>query len=83
MLFRSNQWGALAGMCTGAITVLIWIYGSFTIDGQPLDQWLYAMVPGVIASTVAIVIVSRLTAAPNSGVTKQFDQMLLEMKQTD
>jgi SSS family solute:Na+ symporter/sodium/proline symporter len=79
---RMNQWGALAGMITGALTVLVWIYGPFRVNGQTLDQWLYAMVPGVIVSAVAIVLVSRLTAAPKVAVADQFDQMLKQMKQS-
>jgi len=77
---RMNQWGALAGMITGAVTVLVWIYGPFRIDGQTLDQWLYAMVPGVIASALAIVLVSKLTAAPKVAVADQFDHMLKQIK---
>jgi len=79
---RMNQWGALAGMIIGAGTVLLWIYGPFSIDGQTLDQWLYAMVPGVIASALAIVLVSKLTAAPKVAVADQFDLMLKQIKQS-
>jgi Na+/proline symporter len=78
---RMNHWGALAGMLTGAVTVLLWIYGPFSIDGQTLDQWLYAMVPGVIGSSLAIVVVSLLTSAPKAAVDEQFDEMLKQMKQ--
>ncbi|MBU2223921.1 MAG: sodium/proline symporter PutP [Gammaproteobacteria bacterium] len=78
---RMNHWGALAGMLTGAVTVLLWIYGPFSIDGQTLDQWLYAMVPGVIGSSLAIVVVSLLTSSPKAAVDEQFDEMLKQMKQ--
>jgi len=73
---RMNQWGALAGMTTGALTVLIWIYGPFSINGQSPDQWLYAMVPGVIAATLAIFIVSKITAAPKTAIADLYDQMV-------
>lgn len=78
---RMNQWGALAGMIAGAGTVLVWIYGPFSVNGQNLDQWLYAMVPGVVMSAVVIVIVSKLTAAPKVAITEQFEQMCKQMKQ--
>jgi SSS family solute:Na+ symporter/sodium/proline symporter len=80
---RMNQWGALAGMISGAVTVLVWIYGPFSVNGQTLDQWLYAMVPGVLISAITIVVVSRCTAVPNTAVSAQFDQMLQQMKQSD
>ena len=78
---RMNQWGALAGMIAGAGTVLVWIYGPFSVNGQNLDQWLYAMVPGVVMSAFVIVIVSKLTAAPKVAITEQFEQMCKQMKQ--
>ncbi|HCM47045.1 MAG TPA: sodium/proline symporter PutP, partial [Colwellia sp.] len=40
--------GALAGMLSGAITVLIWIYAPITIGGQALSAVMYEIVPGFI-----------------------------------
>lgn len=69
-----NRWGALAGMVVGALTVLFWIYVP-VFGGEPLSSQLYEMVPGVIMSTLAILLVSRMTAAPSKQVTAEFDKM--------
>jgi SSS family solute:Na+ symporter/sodium/proline symporter len=73
---KMNKQGALAGMLTGALTVLFWIYSPVTIDGVPLSSMMYEIVPGFILATIAIVVVSKLTAAPDESVEKMFDEML-------
>lgn len=70
---RMNKQGALAGMLTGAITVLIWVYAPITIDGQSLSKIMYEIVPGFIAATLAVVGVSRMTSKPNSDIENTFD----------
>ncbi|KPD23812.1 sodium/proline symporter PutP [Idiomarina zobellii] len=72
---RMNRHGALAGMLTGAITVLIWTYGP-TINGDNLSvAWVYAMVPGFILSTVAVLFVSKVTAEPEKELQDKFEEM--------
>lgn len=51
----TNRWGALAGIITGGLTVVVWR----PLQGGLFD--LYEIVPGFIASALAIVLVSRLT----------------------
>lgn len=70
---RMNKQGALAGMLTGAITVLIWVYAPISIDGQSLSQIMYEIVPGFIAATIAVIGVSRMTSKPNSDIENTFD----------
>ena len=70
-----TQKGALAGMLTGAATVLFWIYAPITIGGQALSSRMYEIVPGFILSGIAIVIVSRLSAKPCSEIQQVFDQV--------
>ena len=72
---RMNFAGALAGMISGAVTVLVWIYGPFTIDGQPLSATLYEIVPGFIVATIAIVVVSLATKEPSNEVQTLFDKV--------
>lgn len=72
---RMTQWGALAGMVGGAGTVLLWVYGPWTVDGVPLNDWLYSMVPGVLVSVAAAIIVSLLTPPVTQIVQTQFDEM--------
>ncbi|MBA6364740.1 sodium/proline symporter PutP [Colwellia sp. BRX8-8] len=73
---KMNKQGALAGMLTGAITVLIWIYAPITVGGELLSSVMYEIVPGFILSTIAIVVVSNLTAAPDESVEKMFDEKI-------
>lgn len=56
--------GALAGMLTGAIVVLVWKpYGWFG---------LYEMIPGFLLASVAIIVVSRFERPP-ADIVAQFD----------
>ncbi|MFB0999085.1 MAG: sodium/proline symporter PutP, partial [Colwellia sp.] len=73
---QMNKQGALAGMLTGAFTVLFWIYSPVTIGGVPLSSLMYEIVPGFIFATIAIVVVSKLTDAPDESVENMFDEML-------
>ncbi len=75
-----NLWGALAGMVAGAGTVLLWVYGPWQIAGMPLNDYLYGIVPGVLVSTFAIWLVTKLTAAPEQAVLTQFEQMLQQLR---
>ncbi|GLK52543.1 MAG: sodium:proline symporter [Oceanicaulis sp.] len=61
--------GAIAGMVTGAVTVLAWIY-VFNLSGV-----MYEIVPGFIAATIAIIVVSMVSKDPESQVTDYFDEM--------
>jgi sodium/proline symporter len=73
---KMNKQGALAGMLTGAFTVLFWIYAPITIGGESLSSTMYEIVPGFILATIAIVVVSKFTADPDESVEKMFDDML-------
>ncbi|MDX3772908.1 sodium/proline symporter PutP [Chromatiaceae bacterium AAb-1] len=79
---RMTYAGALAGMLTGAITVLIWIYLPVVIDGEKthLSSLIYEIVPGFIISTLSIIIVSLMTKAPSASMQLLFDQMLHHLK---
>ncbi|KIL50687.1 proline:sodium symporter [Jeotgalibacillus alimentarius] len=65
---RMTRWGALAGMLTGAITVILWVY----VLG--LSGWLYEMIPGFILSTIAIVVVSLISSNSREPVREGFDK---------
>jgi SSS family solute:Na+ symporter len=69
---------AFAGMLTGAIAVLLWIYLPITINGQSLSQLMYEIVPGFILSSIAIIVVSRLTQ-PRESVQQTFAQFEHEL----
>ncbi|MCY7295239.1 sodium/proline symporter PutP [Alteromonas sp. a30] len=67
--------GALAGVIVGAATVLFWIYFPIEIAGKTLSQHLYEIIPGVIASSLAIVFVSQLSAKPRKEIYVKFDDV--------
>ena len=54
-------------MIVGALVVIGWILLGWS-------SWLYEIVPGFIASSLAIWLVSRATAAPSEAIEKQFDE---------
>lgn len=68
--------GALAGIVSGAVTVLIWIYAPVTINGQALGALMYEIVPGFIVCSLAIYIVSKLSPKVEESVCNKFDEML-------
>lgn len=68
--------GALAGIVSGAITVLIWIYAPITINGQALGAIMYEIVPGFIVCSLAIYTVSKLSAKVEDSISDKFDEML-------
>lgn len=62
-----NRHGALAGIITGALTVVIWKQ----LSGGIFD--LYEIVPGFILASVAIVAFSKATGGAPQKVKAQFD----------
>ena len=63
---RMTRNGALAGIVVGAVTVVLW---------KQTGSALYEIVPGFIAATVAIIIVSLLGKAPSVQLQEQHDQV--------
>jgi len=72
--------GALAGIISGAVTVLIWIYAPITIDGQSLSSWMYEIVPGFVVCSLAIYIVSKMSPKVEEQIGNTFDEMLTHHK---
>ena len=70
---RINRNGALAGMIVGAATVILWKHSGSA---------LYEIVPGFIAATLAIVVVSLLTRAPPPAVQATHDAVRKELRST-
>ncbi len=63
---RMTRNGALAGMIIGAVTVLVWIN---------FNWWnLYALIPGFLFSSIAIVIFSVVDKKPNQQISENFEQ---------
>lgn len=73
---RTNFHGALAGIISGAVTVLVWDYLPI-INGQTIGAatGLYSLVVGFAISFVVIVVVSLLTPAPSAEMLKEFEDV--------
>ncbi|MCG8669677.1 MAG: sodium/proline symporter PutP [Pseudomonadales bacterium] len=72
---RMNKVGALAGIVFGGVTVVVWKQ----LEGGWFD--LYEIVPGIAASTLAIVIVSLVTPKPPQEIVAKIDGMVGLLKQ--
>ena len=68
---RSNKWGALAGMVTGGTMVFIWKYLIAPMGGI----WaIYELLPAFVCASIAVVVVSLVTPAPDKAVADTFDR---------
>ncbi|MGB5833583.1 MAG: sodium/proline symporter PutP [Thiohalocapsa sp.] len=65
---RMNWAGAVAGVVTGGLTVVVWKQ----LSGGLLD--LYEIVPGIVLATIAIVFASLATRPPAANVRDGFDR---------
>lgn len=74
---RMTRNGALAGMVIGALTVIVWKL----VAVDRMGSGLYEMVPGVIAATVAIVVVSLLDRQPPDEVQATHEQVRLSLRE--
>ncbi len=70
---RTNKWGALAGMLSGGVTVFVWkfVIREWLCKGTVLD--IYELLPAFIVACIAIVVVSRLTKAPEKEIIEDFE----------
>ena len=67
---RSNKWGALAGMVVGGGMVFVWKYLIAPMGGA----WaIYELLPAFICGTIAIIVVSLLTPAPEQEIVDTFE----------
>ena len=70
---RTTRQGVLAGMIVGAVVVIAWIVAG-------LSGVMYEIVPGFIASSLAIWLVSKATPPPSAETIAEFDQAALAAK---
>jgi len=69
---RTNKAGALAGMISGGVVIFVWKYMVRPLGGA----WnIYELLPAFIVSSVAIVVVSLLTKAPDEEIVKEFESV--------
>ncbi len=72
---RTNLPGAIAGLVSGAATVLIWDYIPL-MDGQTIAvaTGVYSLLSGFFISLLCIIVVSLITTAPEQAILDEFDQ---------
>jgi sodium/proline symporter len=70
---RTNKWGALAGMVSGAVMVFVWKFVISKIDAFGGILAIYELLPAFIFSAIVIVIVSLITKAPSKEIERDFD----------
>lgn len=71
---RMTKMGALAGIITGGVTVVIWKQ----LSGGWFD--LYEIIPGAIFAFIAIIVISKVTPAPSASIQQRFDDVEAEIK---
>jgi len=69
---RSNRNGALAGMIAGGATVFIWKYLIAPLGGILA---IYELLPAFVVASIAIVIVSLVTKAPEQEIIDEFESI--------
>jgi len=71
---RTNFQGAIAGLISGALTVIVWDYLPI-INGSTIGSvtGLYSLLIGFIISILCIIVVSLITKAPSEDITSEFD----------
>lgn len=71
---RTNFYGALTGIISGAATVIVWDYLPI-MNGQTIGTatGLYSLVTGFAVSFFCIVIVSLLTPMPSDEILREFE----------
>ena len=67
---RTNEYGAIAGMISGAAMVFIWNFLIKPIGGV---FGIYELLPAFIISSVFIVVVSLMTGEPSEEMKKEFE----------
>ncbi len=73
---RSTLAGAISGMATGALTVIIWDYIPL-VEGVTLYKatGLYSLVLGFALALIVNVVVSLLTKKPSNEIVKEFESI--------
>jgi len=71
---QATAWGAIAGMLSGALTVVIWS----NLSGGIFD--LYEIVPGFLIASLALIVGSKISPQRDQVALQQFDstQLLLQ-----
>lgn len=78
---RTNFAGAVAGIVSGALTVIVWDYIPLVANGEGVNitlgasTGLYSLAIGFVIGVAAIVIASLSTKAPTDEILKEFEDV--------
>lgn len=72
---RTNLKGGIAGIITGALTVIIWDYIPFGGSTLSDSTGIYSLLIGFFISLISIVIVSLLTKKPDDSIIEEFEDV--------
>ena len=70
---RSNKFGAVLGMISGAASVFIWYFIVAPKLGENFEQ--YALIPAFACGLIVNIIVSLITKRPADEITTEFEQV--------
>ena len=70
---RLTRDGALAGMVTGAATVMLWIAPALPGGGSIEDVSVYSMIPGFALCALMAILVSLAGRAPPANIVRTFE----------
>ena len=69
---RTNKYGAIAGMFTGAVMIFVW---KFLIAPMGGIFNIYELMPAFVLSCIVIVVVSLCTKAPDAEIVAEFESI--------
>jgi len=73
---RMNKWGAIAGMVSGAVSVIVW--KAIAVSAPAGSFWtVYELLPAFIIAIIAIFIVTMTTAEPPQEVIDEFESVAI------
>lgn len=71
---QTTAWGAIVGMLTGALTVVIWS----NLSGGIFE--LYEIVPGFLLASLAVFVVSKISPQNDQIALQQFDSAQVQLQ---
>lgn len=73
---KSTRQGAFAGMLTGGLVVLFWVYFD-----HPFKEW-YEIIPGFFSALLVNLVVSRLTYKAEADIEKEFEEVVRKTEES-
>ena len=70
---KVNQKGAVTSIIVGLVSVIVWYYSG-------LSSYIYVAIPGIIFSTIALLLVSKLTGGADAETRQQFREYVAKLK---